>query len=377
MSMLRVLSENYLETATQTYSSQQTLMPASNVIPGSRRSHVWRSNGYWVVTSANKGIVLRTTVGIDQTVNIAEATYTSDSSFLTAVKAALDSEAYGATFTVTRDTTTNAIKMTSDLGGTSTIFSLMCTNASFTSASLLGFSTVSDLTGAATYTADTVKLHSYEWIKWDLGTSANPTAFCLIGLRNSAFKLSATATIKLQGSTTDSWTSPEYDQTLTYSEFGVGIFSTTGLHTSALRYWRLYIEDKSNAYGYVEISKVFLGEGLDLTRGSVQYPLRTNMVDYGEKFISRGGVTFHDSVQLTETIELNWNGLTKSEKDDMEDFVRLAGMSESFFLMMDPDEVFSDDSIRHLRLVKFDSGPSFSLISPNNFSSDWTVREEV
>ena len=376
MSNVYVMHENYLSTATQTYSSQQTTMPATNLLPAVRRSKVWRSGGYWEITSANKVIIFREAVGVDLTATIAESNYSTDASFLTAIKTALDA-AGAATYTVTRNTTTNAIKIASDLGGGASVFQLRCTDAAFTAAATLGFSTASNLTGASNYTADTTKIHTSEWIKWDLGVSFNPKAFCFVGLRNDALKISSGATIKLQGSTTDSWTSPEFDQTLTHSDFGVGSFSSTGLHTQALRYWRLYIQDASNAYGYLEISKIYLGDVITTTQGAVQFPLRTALVDYGEKTISRSGVTFNDIVQLTEMIDLNWAFLSKTEKDDLEDFAREVGLGTAFFLSMDPSEVFSGELERHIRLVKFESGPSFSLNSPNNFASDWSLREEV
>lgn len=376
MSTVYVMHENYTDSATQTYSSQQTLMPLTNTGTGVRRTKVWRTNGYWEISSTNKTIIFREAVGVDLTATIAESNYTSDTTFLAAIKTALEAAGL-ATYTVARDTTTNKIKITSDLGGGATVLQLRCADAGFTAASILGFSTASHLTGAATYTADTLKIHTSEWVKWDMGVAMNPKAFILVGLRNSPFKISGGATVKLQGSTTDSWTSPEFESTLEQSDYGMGVFSSTGLHTSALRYWRLYIYDAANAYGYVEISKIYLGDSLITTRGAVQFPLRVSTVDYGERIIARSGVTFNDVVQLTETIDLEWAYLTKTEKDEFNDFVRDVGTSTPFFISLDPGEAFTDDFQRHIRYVKFDSGPSFSLVSPNNFSSDWTLREEV
>jgi hypothetical protein len=253
----------------------------------------------------------------------------------------------------------------------------MCTNASFTAASLLGFSTAADRTGALTYTADTLNLHDYEFMKWDMGTAVNPKAFIISGLRNTAFKISSTATVKLQGSTTDSWTSPEYEYTLTYNEFGMSVFGLTGLHTSALRYWRLYISDPTNIYGYVEISNIYLGDVVVTSQGAVQFPLNTSLQEIGQRTLSRSGVALFDKIQVTEVIDFEWALLNKTDKDTLEDFVRDVGMSTPFFVALDPNEVFSGELERHVRYVRFDSGPSFSLIAPNVFSSSWTLREEL
>lgn len=376
MANVFVMHENYLDSCTQTYTSQNSTYPISNLVTGSRRTKVWRTAGYWEISSTNKSIVFREAVGVDLTATIVESNYVTDATFLTAIKTALEAAGL-ATYTVSRDTTTNKIKIASDIGGGASVFQLQCTDAGFTAATILGYSTTSNLTGAATYTADILKIHTSEWVKWDLGVGANPKAFILISQRNSALKLSAAGTVKLQGSTTDSWTSPEYESTLTHTDWGMGVFSSTGLHSSALRYWRLYIQDPTNSFGYIEISKIYLGDSIITTQGAVQFPLNTTMVDYGERSISRAGVTFHDSVQLTELIDVSWSFLSKSEKDEMEDFSRDVGLADPFFVGLDPDENFSQDMERHIRLVKFDSTPGFSLQTPNNFSSDWTLREEV
>jgi hypothetical protein len=376
MSNVYILNENYLSACTQTYSSQNTSYPASNVAPGVRRTKVWRSSGCWEISSANNTIIFRDDTSVDKTATITAGTYTSDTTFLAAIDTALEA-AGAANYTVTRDTTTNRIKITSDLSGGATAFQLRCADGGFTAASILGFSTASHLTGAATYTADSLKLHTGEWIKWDLGVAGNPKAFIAIGTRNEALKLSSNATVKLQGSTTDSWTSPEYSQTLTITDYGLGVFSSTGLHTSGLRYWRLSIVDTANAYGYVEMAKCYLGEAVIPTTGAVQFPLNSTLVDYGERTIAKSGNVYYDVAALTEILEMNWSFLTKSEKEELEDFVRTVGLSTPFFVCLDPDENFSTDLERYVKYVRFDDPPKFSLVTPNNFSSDWSIREEL
>lgn len=253
----------------------------------------------------------------------------------------------------------------------------MCTNASFTAASILGFSTASDLTGALTYTADTLKLHTSEWMRWDFGTSVNPKAFVLIGLRNTAIGLSETATIKLQGNATDVWTSPSYDQTLTYNSNAIHIFSSTGLHTSALRYWRLVITDTANTNGYLEISNLYLGDMLVFTQGAVQFPLKITKVDLGSASYGRSGTRFSDEIQMTDEIDLQWSALSDSECEELQDMMYLVGRTKPFFIALDPDEIFSTTGETQTRYVSFISNPGVSFISPNYWSSDWSLREEV
>lgn len=379
MSNVRVMHENYVDPdyyVSMTYSTQKTVAPAENVLNYVRRSKVWRTDGYWEITASNKTIIFRETVGVDLTATIAESNYTSDSSFLTAIKTAL--EAVGdSTYTVTRDTSTNKIKITSNGSGGGGVFQLICTSGSFTSASILGFSTASNLTGALTYTADTLKIHTSEWMKWDMGTSVNPKAFVLIGLRNTPIKISETATIKLQGNHTDTWSSPVYDQTLSYHSDAIAVFSTTGLHTEALRYWRLVIQDPGNLNGYIEISNLYLGDAITTTRGAVQFPLRESVIDLSQTAYSQSGVSFSDENEMTSEISFGWNFLTVTEAEVLKTMIKEVGTSKPFFVCLDPEENFSSNLETQVRFVKFTGKVNIDLTRVGIFSSDWDLREEL
>ena len=127
------------------------------------------------------------------------------------------------------DSTTLKTKITSDGAGGGGIFEIDWTSASSTMASVLGFDTAGEDTGYLTYTADELKIHTSEWIKWDFGISTLPKAFCLIGARNAPIKITPSATIKLQGNETDEWSSPSTDTTLTYQD---DVIYTCLLYTS-------------------------------------------------------------------------------------------------------------------------------------------------
>lgn len=376
-----VMHENYANPdsyMTFTYSSQVSQMPASNVLDRTMRTRVWRSAGYWVITSANKGIVLQTAAGVNQTVNIAEGTYTTDAAFLTAIDTALTSESSAAAFTVTRDVTTNKIKITSD-GAGGTLLRLMCTNVAFTAATILGFSTASDLTGALTYTADTLKIHMYEWLKIDMGMSVNPKAVILRGLRNNAFGISATAVVKVQGNGTDVWTAPEYEATLTWNRKGMEVLSESGIHTEALRYWRIYIEDPSNVNGYVELSLLYIGDAIVFDGGRIQYPVEWKHVTLSDAMKARSGVSYVDKVQVTREVDLNWKGLETEEREELESFIEDVDIAHPFFVALDPNGVYTSSSVLETVYCKFPDLPKVTLNrrGERKFDSDWTLREEL
>lgn len=71
--------------------------------------------------------------------------------------------------------------------------------------------------------------------------------------------ISSGATIKLQGNTSDSWTTPAFEETVTWAS-GTIVHAFTS-HSYA--YWRLYIDD-DNTDGYITIGYVYLGTYLQM-----------------------------------------------------------------------------------------------------------------
>lgn len=366
-------SETY---STLTGSSAATGFPVTNLEGTVRRSQVWRSAGYFNVTSSNNVIRFRdASGGADKDATIAVAEYTTDASFLAAVDAAMEA-AGAANYTVTRGTTTKKLTFTSDLSGGASAFELRCADAAFTARDLLGFEAV-NTSGSGTYTADNVRIHTDEFVVLDLGTSFNPKAFALFGPRNEPLRISQTATVKLQGNATNVWTSPAYEATLGHTDFGMAVHSATGLHTTAVRYWRLHISDKDNARGYVEVSSMFLGDTLTITQGCPQFPLDINEIDLSKVTRSMSGSTFAAMLGRTMEIGLDWQFLTKSEIEAMRDLYADVGLGVPFHLILDPDEVFSTAMERWVLQVIFNEPMPSKLVRVNQWESGWSLVEDV
>lgn len=356
-------------------SSASSSYPVTNLIGNTRRSKVWQSAGYWVVTSANKVIYFRdASGGADKSATIAEGTYTTTTTFLAAVDTALEAAGL-ANYTATLDSNFKIV-LTSDLSGGATAFELRGDSASFTARDMMGFS-ASHLTGASTYTATEVRCHTEEFILIDLGSAFNPKAFALFGPRNESLRISSTATIKLQGNATNVWTSPAYETTLTWSEYAIWKTGATGIHTSALRYWRVSIVDRDNARGYIEISHLFLGDIVTLATGAAQFPLQIEDIEASMKESTIGGGSFTSFYGKTSGVSIQWQFLTKSEMESFRDMVADIGVGYPFVIVLDPDEVFSTEMERWVLMVNFDSPPKFQLDRPNQFSTDWSLIEDV
>jgi hypothetical protein len=377
---VRLMNDNYLDednVASASVSSEQSAFPVSNIYNFERRSKVWRSNGYWEIDGTNNVIIFQETVATPLTATVAVSNYTSSTTFSAAIKTALEA-AGGSTYTVSVDSGTSKIKISSNGGGGGGIFQILWTNGSTTMADVLGFDDSSDSTGALTYTADLVRIHyPYEWIKWDMGITTLPKAFVLIGKRNEALKISTSATLTLQGNETDVWSSPSYEQELTYSDSVITVQDSDGLHTSGLRYWRLQIENRDNSQGYVEIGSLYLGDFLIQTRGRVQFPLENDFIDESPTVFSEGGQTYSDIREKTESFTFSWAGLTIAEKEEMDTFITNVGTSKPFFITFDPSNTFSNTDNYYLRYVKFQREPRYRLESPGNWSCQMQVREQL
>ena len=372
---------NYISSDILAYSdvsSEQASFPAENIYSKQRRSKVWRSAGNFDVTSSNNQIVFReTSGGPDLTATLTVASYASISAMCAEIKAALE-VAGDSTYTVTNSTSTGfKFNIVSNGAGGSGVFQLMCSNVGFTSASLLGFDTSADLTSATlTRTSDFLRINSSEWLLWDMGLSTNPKAFIVIGPRNSPLKISPSATLTLQASHSDAWTTPGFEQVLTYNDQAIYHVNSAGIGDQAYRYWRLKIEDE-NPNGYIEIGAAFLGNYFNPSRGRVQFPFSFNVIDDSDTIVSEGGQTYSDIKQTTASYQLSWFGLEKEDVEEFEEQFQEYGTNKPFFVALDSDAVFSTSANKRVIFAKIVSDPSSSLISPNNFELTVNIKESL
>lgn len=372
MSCFRLMNNNYLDSdflAATDVSSEHASFPLSNTFNKQTRSKVWRTTGYFLIESGDNTIVFNEGGG-DFTATVAAGEYTA-ATLCTAIDTALSAAGAGSyTVTYTAAFKFQIVKST----GT---FNIKWTHAnSADMAGILGFSTASDDTGALTYLADNVRIHTSEWAIFDFGVSVSPSSFILIGERNEAIKISDSATIILYGNDTNVWTSPSYSQVLTFDEEAIAEFSDTTLHGSALRYWKLEIIDKTNPLGYVEINGLYIGDHFSGAAGSVQFPMSVNLIDNSKNIISEGGQSLADIYEQTAEYSVTWNFLSKEDIEDITEFFELVGTAIPFYVSMDTDEAFSTSFNRRVKYVKF-TGVDYSLDGANRFSCDMNMREDL
>lgn len=374
----RLLTDNFLDDqvfANINTSSAQTSFPVSNTFDKKRRAKIWRSEGFFNVTSSNNTIVFEESVGVDLTATIAMGEYTSVSDLLVAVKAALEAVG-GSTYTVSQDSTTLKLKIESDGSGGGGILTLEWSNGSTTASDLLGFSSASDDTGALSYLADFLRIHSEEFVTVDLGLPTNITSFVASGRRNVPINLSTSGTYKIQASPTDAWSSPAFSQTLTADDEVIAALSESGLADQAYRYWRFSMVDKQNPDGFLELSSMFFGNHFDSAEGAVQFPWRSGFEDESDTIKTEGGTTFSTVKQKTQDFSVRWFNLKKEDVEELENIFDEFGTSSPFWVSMDSGAVYSTAFNRRLVYVKLQN-MDVSLIRPNIFEVTQVFREEI
>lgn len=372
---VRIFNNNVLDlnvVANFSFSSEQVAFPLVNAFNFNRRSKVWRTNGYHEVTASNNEILFREAVGPYLTATVAAGNYTSRTAFFAAVKAALEAEG-GNTYTVEEDASTFKTSITTSGGY------LDIDWPSSSAAGILGFSAAVIDTGATTYVADLLKIHTGEYLELDFGISTLPTAFALIGRRNDPISITPSATLTLLGNETNTFTSPTASITLDYDDEVICSVNSAGLWPEALRYARLEITDASNTNGFIEIGALFLGTFFEGTRGKVQFPMSFTQIDRSTNILSEGGQSFSDIREKTEEFAVEWFGLTVAEKEQIDDLFLDLGTSQPFFVQFDgnPNLGFSGRKEKYVRYVKFAEAPTFELVSVKNFTCSMRFLEEL
>lgn len=361
-----------------TTSSAKAQFPASNLYNGSRRSKLWRSNGYYEVKAGENTITFQETSSVDLIATVTVGEYTSFSDFALAVKTALDN-AGASTYTVTQDTSTLKIKITSDGSGGGGIFSIMWTSST-NMAYMMGYSYTTDDTGFLTYTADNLRLTTGEFILVDMGLEANPDAVALIARRNSNMIFTSSSKIRIEGNTTNIWNVPQYTAYCTITDdivYKTKESSADGLYTQPLRYWRFFFEDLDSPTGYIEIGSVFIGNPLTMARGRVQIPFTGSHIDASITVFSEGGQSFSDEKEISESFEVNMFGLTITEKEEFDQFFHEYKTVRPFFIQFDPNSAIGSDPGKYFRFVRMASAPTWNVPFPGVYEVDFTVREEL
>jgi hypothetical protein len=140
----------------------------------------------------------------------------------------------------------------------------------------------------------------------DLATTEAVDSVVFLWPKEDGIKLSNTAVVKIQANATNVWTSPAVDQTLSIDNTYM-VASYFFNSDRNYRYWRIYISDPGNAYGYVELGKCWLGKSLSVPNAQNGFKFR--LVDTTKVTRTDFGHQYADEYPLVASVQVAYNFL--------------------------------------------------------------------
>lgn len=236
-------------------------------------------------------------------------------------------------YTVTYDTATFKFTIARSTG--SATISLEWSTGASSPANVgidLGFVVSADDTGATTYTSDTVAYHSREWVQFEAQSALTGAFVSTVG----GNWISATATVKLLGNSTDVWTAPTVSETLTEATGPLPLwlkYFTEATHT----FWRLEIQDVANPIAYNDFSVFHVSNFIEPVNDfrAVWTEDRDELTEIG--FADQGASYINEKPSMS-AYTLTFPALTESEKSNSFDpFLNYVKIGRPFFVSIEPD----------------------------------------
>ncbi len=165
-----------------------------------------------------------------------------------------------------------------------------------------------------------------EWLKFNF---SSPVEISYLGIL--AHNLTSSAIVVLQGNTTDSWTTPAYEQTITITNGIDVVVELTTPQTYA--FWRLTMADTTNTAGYIQIGLIYLGDYIQLPwsdAGSSAIPLKTT----SQTDISDGGQVYLDKGYFYKAPEFTFTDVSQADVVLLETFFRVVDIGIPFILLI-------------------------------------------
>jgi len=334
------------------------------------RSKLWKSAGYFKITSSNCTFYFNDGSARTATLNTGDYTYAT---LITEIAAAAVRAGASATVVASADATAPYFwKLTFSTSVTLTLST--STNAIWTT---LGFTGSTNRTGT-TFVADAAAAHSYEQITWNLGAARAPTFFGMIWPIDEVCPLSTSATLTLMASNIDSWDSPALSVTLTRGDMGVFEWLDSQSNTE-YEYWALRITDPTNAAGAagIKIGYAYLGDHTTLaTRANVGIGFSKSWADESTVDAADGGQQWAREVPKRRKFKGTGIGLLDaSDRYDWEQALFNVSKTRPFFVSLDPALEVSDDAAEYTLFAYLDGEPTWQHVIRDIYSLSFDLVE--
>lgn len=366
----RFMNNNYLSSDNLSSSSSALAnFPLSNALHSSRWKF-WTPTGYFKIDATNNQLYIND--GTDKTVTITNGTYATPALLATQIQT--DLNAASSSWTFDHDNTAGAYAFRFAHASAHSLRFSQTANSCW---DLLGFTVSTDQIISTAYEAEETRIHQYEELIYDFSGNMAVEFFGLIGPLDELLTLSSSAVVKIQGNGTNIWTSPSMD--LTVSRTAGGYFQfMDAVADSSYRYIRIYIEDKQNPLGPtgLKISQLYVGDYLSFTSRNIKTGFKKQIIDPTTRSVSYSGASYFD--ERAKYIEITGNTLPfllRADRDSFEEFFNLFGVSNPFFVSLDPTLCITSDLNDFTKYVVFKSSPASVNIIAEYFNVTFDVME--
>lgn len=370
MGCFKILDQNWAFDSTVDVlpTSENTEFPASNM-QRYLRSQVWRSAGFFKITATNNKLDFSD--GSTQLATITPGTY-STSELASEIKQQMDSVSVD-NFTVSYSSTTGKWSIASS-GATFTLKRATGANLAQSFFPVIGFGTDADSSGLVTYTSPNIALHTEEGMTFDLKVQSpvDYVAVIFSPLSSDGIKFSESAEIRLQGSETNEWTSPPFDQLLTIDpDYDV---ITSFFTQESHRYWRIKIVDPENAHLYVELSKVLLGVRTEIQNPEIGFAY--TLKDLSKSQQTAYGHPYGDIYPSLRAFDFNFAAMTDADTTTLHNIYSRLGTVVPCAIDVDGNaEIFDKDKFFLYGRLSGDFAPSQRFLT--YFDAKLTIEETL
>jgi len=179
-----------------------------------------------------------------------------------------------------------------------------------------------------------------ENIVFDMITTEPVNSVVLLWDKVGGIKISSAATITIEANPVNVWTSPALSQAMTINEdWSVSSYYPTS--DQNYRYWRIVIEDPGNAYGYVHLSNIIIGKGIDIQNADKGFTLQNSDMskvvtnDNGERIVVKNALKF-------KQLKMNFRILDKDDSELIAIAFERNGMTVPVYVTMDEKDLAQD-----------------------------------
>lgn len=335
--------------------------PASNLATANR-GNLWIAIGNFTIGATNNKIYIGGT-----TYTLTNASYTS-ATLVTHINSVIN-----ATGLVVSYTSDFKFKLTNGSGSTRVLNLSNTTNAAWDTLGLVGSIDISIL-NASTYDGE-IRIHTSEYLYYDLGYSMDISFFALLPQRNYANMLTTGAVINIKASNINDIGSAPLNINIYPGDEGTFYFLETEGIPIQYRYVWITITDRSNPYGpNLTFSQLFLGGYTAIANRTVDNGFSLIDIDRALRSESQAGGLYFEQYGRHKVINgLRYSWLTNDEAKALRQLFFDVGKSNNFYISLDGGRVH-DDIYQYTYYGVFDGDPIISKEKANFFNASFDFR---